>query len=85
MTVKMDITTEEIIVGMQEALANASAPDDLGLSAREWARYWDVTAKTARRRLHKVNDMGLLIVGRKKMPGLDGQVRDIPVYRVKGE
>jgi len=75
---RQEITVNEWLA----ELAAFSVHDDEGRTAVELAEEAGVSVETLLKRLHKANDLGRLVVGKRRRKTLDGRVSHVPVYRV---
>jgi hypothetical protein len=76
---KPPTTTEDDLL----ALLGSLALDEAGLSVTEMVERTGKTCGTIRGQLRPLWKSGRLVVGRKRMPCMDGTTRLVPVYRLK--
>ena len=78
MNPKSDISVEEWLLELQRA----SAHQDDGLSAEEWAERLGCSTRVARERLKRAWKLGWVKVGRRTNVRMDGRQNQTPVYLV---
>ena len=64
-------------------LTRLSSLNDVGLTVDEWAEKVGVSTATIRRRLKQARSLGLLVVGRRTVSGIDSRRIPVPVYLIK--
>ena len=74
------ISLDELRVELERLGVGGS--DDEGLSVNEWAELWGCSRDTTRSRLQQAKQHGLLIVGKKRIRQLDGNMCLRPCYKI---
>ena len=82
----MDEERRQKIIAEMQGIVEEHSPfgdDDPGMSTREWAKIWEVSTKTAGKRLRELWEIGLIESGKKMIDCINGSTTKVAVYRVK--